>query len=57
MGLIPGSGGFLGIGNGTPLQYSCLKHFTGRGAQWAVVHGIKNQRHHFADKGPCKSKL
>ena len=57
MGLIPGSEGSLGVGNGTALKYSCLKNFIGRGAQWAVVHGIKNQTHHFAGKGPCKSKL
>ena len=25
--------------NGTPLQYSCLKNPTGRGAWWAAVHG------------------
>ena len=26
VGLIPGSGGFPGVGNGNPLQYSCLKN-------------------------------
>ena len=38
-GLIPGSGRSPGGGNGNPLQYSCLKNSTGRGAQSATVHG------------------
>ena len=29
-----------GEGNGYPLQYSCLKNFTGRGAWWAAVDDI-----------------
>ena len=32
LGLIPESGGFLGKGNGNPLQYSCLKNSIDRGA-------------------------
>jgi len=31
-GLIPGSGGTPGEGNGNPLQYSCLGNAMGRGA-------------------------
>ena len=31
---------FLGEGNGTPLQYSCLENPMGRGAWWAAVHGV-----------------
>ena len=31
---------FLGVGNGNPLQYSCLDNPTDRGAWWATVHGI-----------------
>ena len=27
-------------GNGTPLQYSCLKNPMGGGAWWAAVHGV-----------------
>ena len=30
---------FLGEGNGTPLQYSCLENPMDRGAWWATVHG------------------
>ena len=30
----------LGVGNGNPLQYSCLENSMDRGAWWAVVHGI-----------------
>jgi len=30
-GLIPGSGRFPGVGNGIPLQYSCLGNSMGRG--------------------------
>jgi len=32
-------GGSPGEGNGNPLQYSCLKNPTDRGAWWAAVHG------------------
>ena len=39
-GLIPGSGRYLGRGNGSPLQYSCLENPTERGAWWAMVHGV-----------------
>ena len=39
-GLIPGSGRSPGIGNGNPVQYSCLENPMDRGAWWAIVHGI-----------------
>ena len=39
MGSIPGSGRSRGVGNGNPLQYSCLENPMGRGAWWAIVHG------------------
>ena len=34
-GSIPGSGRFLGKGNGNPLQYSCLANPMDKGACWA----------------------
>ena len=40
MGLIPGSGRSLGVGNGNPLQDSCLENSMDLGAWWATVHGI-----------------
>ena len=39
-GLIPGSGGSPGEGNGYPLQYSCLENSMDRGAWRATVHGV-----------------
>ena len=33
------SGGSPGVGNGNPLQYSCLENLMDRGAWWATVHG------------------
>ena len=43
MSWIPGSGRSPGIGNGNPLQYSCLENFMDRGAYspwWPTVHGV-----------------
>ena len=40
MGLIPGLGRTTGGGHGDPVQYSCLKNPTDRGASWATVHGV-----------------
>ena len=37
---IPGLGRSLGVRNGNPLQYSCLKNSVDRGTWWAVVHGV-----------------
>ena len=38
-GLIPGSERSPGIGNGNPLQYSCLENYMDGGAWQATVHG------------------
>ena len=38
-GSIPESERSPGVGNGKPLQYSCLENSMGRGAWWATVHG------------------
>ena len=35
-----------GEGNGNPLQYSCLKNLTDRGAWRAIVHGVKKKKRH-----------
>ena len=40
VGLIPGSAGSPGEGNGNPLQYSCLENPMDRGAWWATVHRL-----------------
>ena len=32
LGFIPGSGRSLGVGNGNPLQYSCLENSMDKGA-------------------------
>ena len=37
---IPRLGRAQGEGDGNPLQYSCLKNSTYRGAWWAIVDGI-----------------
>ena len=40
MGLISGLGRSRGVGNGNPLQYSCLENSMHREAWWATVHGV-----------------
>ena len=37
-GSIPGSGRFPGVGNGNPLQYSCLENSMDRGVWQAIGH-------------------
>ena len=39
-GSIPGSGRCPGVGNGNPLQYSCLENPIDRGAWRATVHEV-----------------
>ena len=41
--LIPESGRSPGEGNGNPLQYSCLKHSTERGASRATDHKVTKE--------------
>ena len=38
-----------GEGNGTPLQYSCLKNPMGGGAWWAAVHGVMKSQTQLSD--------
>ena len=42
-GSIPGSGRSPGVGNGIPLQNSCLENSMDRGAWWAIVHGVTKE--------------
>ena len=35
---------YMGEGNGTPLQYSCLENPMDGGAWWAAVHGVTKSR-------------
>ena len=38
-GSTPGSGRSPEVGNGNPLQYSCLENSMERGTWWAAIHG------------------
>ena len=40
---------FVGEGNGTPFQYSCLENPMGGGAWWAAVHGVAKSRTRLSD--------
>ena len=40
MDLIPGLEKSPGVGNGNPLQYSCLENSTDKGDWQATVHGV-----------------
>ena len=51
LGWIPGWGRSP-EGNGSPLQYSCLKNPMDRGTQQATVHGVTRVRHNSATKPP-----
>ena len=44
MNSIPGSGRSRGVGNDTPLQYSCPENPMNRGAWQATVHGVAKSR-------------
>ena len=48
-GLIPGLGRSPGEGNGSPLQYSCLKNPMDRGAGWATVRGAAKSQTRLSD--------
>ena len=45
MSSIPGLGRLPGVGNGDPLQYSCLENSMDRWSWWAVVHGLQRVGH------------
>ena len=46
---IPGSGRSPGVGNGTPLQYSCLEDSMGRGAWQTIVHKVTRSQMRLRD--------
>ena len=41
--------GFVGEGDDTPLQYSCLENPMDAGAWWAAVHGVAKSRTRLSD--------
>ena len=49
-GFIPGLGRSPRVGNGTPLQYSCLENPMDRSTWWATVHGVAKVRHDLVSK-------
>ena len=44
-----------GVGNGNPLQYSCLENPMDRGAWQAAVHGVARVRYNLVTKPPPQS--
>ena len=58
------SGSVPGVGNGNPLQYSCLENSIDREAWWAIVHKVaksqtrlstkQQQTKKFASQDSCK---
>ena len=49
MSSIPGSGRSPGVGNGNPLQYSCLGNPIDRGAWRAIDHKVAKSRTRLSD--------
>ena len=54
---IPGLVRSPGVGNGNPLQYSCLENPVDRRAWPAIVHGISTVRQNLATKPPPQKKM
>ena len=48
-GSIPGSGRFPRVGNGNPLQFSCLENSTDRGAWQATVLRVTKSQAQLSD--------
>ena len=44
-GLIPGLGRSPGVGNGNPLQYSCLENSIDKEVWWAAAQGSQRVGH------------
>ena len=49
-GLISGSRRSPEVGNGNPLQYSCLENSIDRGAWQAIVHGVAKSQTQLSDR-------
>ena len=49
VGSVHGSGRSSAVGNGTPLQYSCLGNPMDRGAWRAIVHGVTKSQTQLSD--------
>ena len=49
VGSSPGLGTFLGVGNGKPLQSSCLENAMDRGIWQATVHRVTKSRTGLSD--------
>ena len=56
VGLIPGSGRSPVVGNGNPLQYSCLGNPMDRGASQATVQGVQRVRQDLVTKSNNKQE-
>ena len=52
MGSVPELGRSSGVGNGNPLQYSCLENPMDRGAWQAIVQGVARNQ---TQLSPCIS--
>ena len=48
-GSTPGLGRAPGVGNGNPLQYSCLENSMDKGAWQATVHGVAKSQTQLKD--------
>ena len=49
LGLIPGLRRSPRVGNGNPIQYSCLENSMDRGALRATVHGVTKSHTRLSD--------
>ena len=57
MGLITGSARSPGVGNGNPLQDSCLENPKDRGAWWATAHGVTESAYTGPYYGPSTTLI
>ena len=56
LGSIPGSGRSPEVGNGNPLQYSCLENPMDRGAWRATVHEVPKSQTRLSDETTTRVK-